>query len=176
MIFGGHGRVRGEVFFPCTRCSSLNAFALIENYGYGQLYGVRIAKYKTNRGLVCAYCRDGYPLTKEQWNDAKALGAELQRRADQPTLKEAAQAAVELALKIFPEMADDVRATLWEQLGEPKPIDSVSDSRAAAAEPLALESSTGELKSCPDCAEQIQKAARKCRFCGYLFDQTEPEP
>jgi hypothetical protein len=29
-----------------------------------------------------------------------------------------------------------------------------------------------EFKSCPDCAEQVRAAARKCRFCGYLF---EPE-
>jgi hypothetical protein len=27
-----------------------------------------------------------------------------------------------------------------------------------------------ELKRCPDCAEQVQREARKCRFCGYLFE------
>jgi hypothetical protein len=27
-----------------------------------------------------------------------------------------------------------------------------------------------EFKICPDCAEQIRAAARKCRFCGYIFD------
>lgn len=26
-----------------------------------------------------------------------------------------------------------------------------------------------EFKSCPDCAEQVRAAARKCRFCGYEF-------
>jgi hypothetical protein len=73
VIFGGHGRkvkTRGEVFFPCTDCAALNTFALVENYGYGQLYGVRLAKFKTNRYLVCAHCRDGYGLDKEQWDQA----------------------------------------------------------------------------------------------------------
>ena len=31
-------------------------------------------------------------------------------------------------------------------------------------------------KTCPDCAEQVLIAARKCRFCGYRFDTpTEPQ-
>lgn len=29
---------------------------------------------------------------------------------------------------------------------------------------------TPEFKLCPDCAEKIQATARKCRFCGYMFD------
>lgn len=33
----------------------------------------------------------------------------------------------------------------------------------------AIEAAGG--KTCPDCAEQVQAAARKCRFCGYRFDQ-----
>lgn len=30
-------------------------------------------------------------------------------------------------------------------------------------------------KRCPDCAELVRAAARKCRFCGYRFDRP-PEP
>ena len=28
-----------------------------------------------------------------------------------------------------------------------------------------------ETKQCPDCAEQVLAAARKCRYCGYRFDR-----
>jgi uncharacterized membrane protein len=26
------------------------------------------------------------------------------------------------------------------------------------------------MKTCPECAESVQEAARKCRFCGYRLD------
>jgi len=41
--------------------------------------------------------------------------------------------------------------------------------------------SADQLKGCPDCAERVQRAARKCRFCGFEFPEAEaaiepPEP
>ena len=33
-----------------------------------------------------------------------------------------------------------------------------------------MESPTLTTKQCPDCAEQVQQAARVCRHCGYRFD------
>jgi hypothetical protein len=31
---------------------------------------------------------------------------------------------------------------------------------------------TSEMKTCPDCAEEVRAAARKCRFCGYMFAES----
>jgi len=32
------------------------------------------------------------------------------------------------------------------------------------------------MKACPDCAELVLEAARKCRYCGYRFDRPPPQP
>jgi hypothetical protein len=175
MIFGGYGRkskVRGEVFFPCTRCDTLNAFGLVENYGYGQLYGVRVAKYKTNRAMLCSHCQDGYGLTKEQWAEAIAMSDSLKGRLDSMSASAMAASAVQLSRRIFPELTEDVRELLAEQLDEmpralPRPT-------AALPEPILRETPAllraTDSKSCTDCGESVRTAARKCRFCGYRFD------
>ncbi len=33
----------------------------------------------------------------------------------------------------------------------------------------------GGFRECPDCAERVREAARKCRFCGFRFDTAVPE-
>jgi len=169
VIFGGYGRkskVRGEVFFPCTRCSALNTFALLENYGYGQLYGVRLAKFKTDRFLVCSQCQDSYGLEAHQWEQAMLVGAGLKSRGYELSMKEMAESAVELARKVFPDSADDVRALLWEQLGEAPPLDEGEAEHGWAQ----IEAAGEDVKVCPECAEAVKAAARKCRFCGYRFE------
>lgn len=149
------------------RCEALNVFALVENYGYGQLYGVRLAKYKTNRFMLCAYCEDGHGLGKEQWEQAKIVAQGLKPRIDSLTMKDMAESAVELARKVFPDMADDIREILAEQLGE-APAIHPEDEIAAIDAPETEEAT----KICPDCAETVKVAARKCRFCGYVFDDS----
>ena len=34
-----------------------------------------------------------------------------------------------------------------------------------------IEVTEGETKICPDCAETVKAAARKCRFCDFEFEQ-----
>lgn len=36
--------------------------------------------------------------------------------------------------------------------------------------PVAVTEPSGKLKSCPDCAEDVREAARKCKHCGYRWD------
>jgi hypothetical protein len=153
------------------RCSALSVFILLENYGYGHLYGVRVAKYGTGRMMLCTECRDGYTLDRNQWEQAKLVAQGLKRRAQELSLSEMAESAVELARKIFPDLADDVRTMLWEQLGDPPPEDESSEGDLAGA--MAAIEAADDTKICPDCAEEVKAAARKCRFCGYRFAPEE---
>jgi Uncharacterised protein family UPF0547 len=54
----------------------------------------------------------------------------------------------------------------------------VSRDVAAAAEqpdtPKTPAPGAPEFKTCPDCAEEVRFAARKCRFCGFVFEQRPP--
>jgi hypothetical protein len=42
---------------------------------------------------------------------------------------------------------------------------------AQIAAPTAMIEQGDGMKTCPDCAESVKKAARKCRFCGHIFEE-----
>ena len=86
MIFGGYGKKRkhrGDVIYPCVECGdALSVHGLVETYGYGQLYGVRVAKVGTQRGMICSKCHRGWELTKPQWIAAMEISKGLKLSTD----------------------------------------------------------------------------------------------
>ena len=171
MIFGGYGKKRkhrGDVIYPCVECGdALSVHGLVETYGYGQLYGVRVAKVGTQRGMICSKCHRGWELTKPQWIAAMEISKGL--KSVQIDEAVATRAAISLADRVFPDMAPAVRELFTETPQE------VGDTRVLALPSPASDSDdadelVGETKVCPDCAETVRAAARKCRFCGWQFE------
>jgi len=54
------------------------------------------------------------------------------------------------------------------QQPEPGRPDAASEPAAGVGQPA--------MKACPDCAEMVLAAARKCRYCGYRFDGQPSAP
>lgn len=55
---------------------------------------------------------------------------------------------------------------------DPQAVDRQSDLQAADSTADTEFMSSGGLKTCPECAEEVRAAARVCRFCGHRFDST----
>ena len=178
MIFGGYGKKtkrRGEVMYPCVECGdALSVHGLIESYGYGQLYGVRVAKVGTNRFMVCSKCQRGWELTKPQWNAAKEIASGL--RSVELTEAVAIRSAISLAERVFPDMAPAVRELFTDtpqEVGDARvlALPSPGDDQAADAPSEHAPTTDADTKMCPECAEPVRQAARKCRFCGWRFEE-----
>ena len=61
--------------YHCSVCDDFSAFAVTENYKYGQVYGIRIAKYKAKHFLVCQKCDRAILLERpEQFITAQGIG------------------------------------------------------------------------------------------------------
>jgi hypothetical protein len=173
LIFGGYGKKakhRGDVFYPCASCvTTVATYGLVETYGYGQLYGVRIAKVGTHRFMVCSRCQSGRELTRDQWEAARIISRQIDSLRV-ITEQDAAACAIEVARRLFPAEVADVQTLFIE---EPRQLDPAPAAESTST-PVVVGTETrgtadGEWKTCPDCAEEVRAAARKCRFCGYRF-------
>jgi Uncharacterised protein family UPF0547 len=67
---------------------------------------------------------------------------------------------------------DAAQARAHESLGARPWRRDIDDHDEDDANDAELESnhSSREFKACPDCAEEVRAAARKCRYCGYMFE------
>lgn len=78
VLFGGGAKSKNPdgaaVPYFCESCGSLRIFGLLENYRYGHVYGIRVAKWNTQRWLECLECRASLPIPDSQaFNEAKAI-------------------------------------------------------------------------------------------------------
>jgi hypothetical protein len=187
IIFGGGSKSKNPdglwVPYFCTGCRDLQPFLVMENYKYGHVYGIRIAKYKSNYFIVCSTCQRALSVPdKEGFQFAQAVARQIKTSTD-PDIP-----MVRLMVDVARfTMKDPEAAATMERLflssTEPEPVPSSPSSSqpaaapsspavaASSAQPWYAEHQTAavEEKVCPDCAESVKAAARKCRFCGYQF-------
>jgi len=152
----------------CSICDGFSSFAVTENYKYGQVYGIRIAKYKAKHFLVCQRCDRAMLLERpEQFSTAQAIGRRI--AAENPSTINLMKYVADVARFVFSntDLAEAVE----------KAEDARTNSKDESLEdvfPPAIESEPNstlqDTKICPDCAETIKSAAKKCRFCNYSYE------
>ncbi len=95
---------------------------------------------------------------------------------------------IETGSSEFAEMAEANRLLLAERASllhmrhepivtrsEPTSIPRLPEASGSDKNPEVVDEPARGSKECPDCAELIREAARKCRFCGFRFDMVVPD-
>ena len=157
--FGSKSKNPDELWVPyyCSSCSKLSSFAVTENYKYGQVYGIRLAKYKAKYFLVCHVCDRVLVIDgKEEFITAQNIGRTIKGTSSEnfdsmKFMKDVARWVLK-----NPEMVK-----LLEKMENDEISNEEEQPQLASGEP--------DSKVCPDCAETVKMAAKKCRFCQYEF-------
>lgn len=70
IIWGGGRKSKNPdlsaVPFWCGREEELRVFGVFENYRYGHIYGIRIAKWDTHRWMECGDCEYKLPIPSKE--------------------------------------------------------------------------------------------------------------
>lgn len=157
-----------EAFVPyfCGRCDTFQNFAVLENYRYGHLYGVRIAKWNTTRWLQCLGCEGSIDIPDvEAFNAAKEISRSWKPLiGTEPDMSKILRVCSQVAIRVSRDV--DAGKKFAELAGD------MSEYQKAA------EASVFELdeKFCPSCDEQRDSSENFCGECGSGLAFRAPEP
>lgn len=109
VIWGGGRKSKNPgsaaVPFWCGREEELRVFGIFENYRYGHIYGIRIAKWDTHRWMECGDCEYKLPIpSKEGFQAAQEISATWNvMRQNEPTMSQVWEIVAKVAQDVMAE-------------------------------------------------------------------------